>query len=173
MMASASTRILDNNLQLLFSTNHRTTHSRPCLFKADSIKNSYSLRSSWSPIKVTSSQGQHSAGNTPYVPKTDYQSSSSGNKYAVVSVSDKTDLPLIGRGLQNLGAPSLLPSSRNIFPFLDTVSKDAVEEACQSGIRVIAEHDEWSRRDEDDINCCNKYGVSLLCTKNIYYNLEH
>ncbi|GMN31344.1 hypothetical protein TIFTF001_048094, partial [Ficus carica] len=40
MMASASTRILDNNLQLLFSTNHRTTYSRPCLFKADSIKNS-------------------------------------------------------------------------------------------------------------------------------------
>lgn len=55
----------------------------------------------------------------------------------------------------------------------DTVSKDAVEEACRSGIRVIAEHDEWSRIDEDDINCCNKYGVSLLCTKNIYYNLEH
>lgn len=55
----------------------------------------------------------------------------------------------------------------------DTAGKDAVEEACRSGIRVIVEPDEWSGFDEDATNCCNKYGVSLLYAKDIYYNLEH
>lgn len=41
--------------------------------------------------------------------------------------------------------------------------KDAVEEACESGIGVIAEPG-GSIRDQDAIDCCNKYGVSLLFT---------
>ncbi|KAH7863714.1 hypothetical protein Vadar_021061 [Vaccinium darrowii] len=41
--------------------------------------------------------------------------------------------------------------------------KDAVEEACESGIGVIAEPG-GSIRDGDAIDCCNKYGVSLLFT---------
>ncbi|KAK9268002.1 hypothetical protein L1049_010440 [Liquidambar formosana] len=46
------------------------------------------------------------------------------------------------------------------FPF---AWKDAVEEACESGIGVIAEPG-GSIRDGDAIDCCNKYGVSLLFT---------
>ncbi|KAL2337224.1 hypothetical protein Fmac_011670 [Flemingia macrophylla] len=46
------------------------------------------------------------------------------------------------------------------FPF---AWKDAVEEACESGIGVIAEPG-GSIRDQDAIDCCNKYGVSLLFT---------
>ena len=41
--------------------------------------------------------------------------------------------------------------------------KDAVEEACEKGIGVIAEPG-GSMRDSDAIDCCNKYGVSLLFT---------
>ncbi|KAI8570957.1 hypothetical protein RHMOL_Rhmol01G0079800 [Rhododendron molle] len=41
--------------------------------------------------------------------------------------------------------------------------KDAVEEACESGIGVIAEPG-GSIRDGDAVDCCNKYGVSLLFT---------
>ncbi|KAL5995305.1 hypothetical protein ACLOJK_025363 [Asimina triloba] len=42
--------------------------------------------------------------------------------------------------------------------------KDAVEEACENGVAVIAEPG-GSIRDKDAIDCCNKYGVSLLFTK--------
>lgn len=41
--------------------------------------------------------------------------------------------------------------------------KDAVEEACEKGIGVIAEPG-GSIRDQDAIDCCKKYGVSLLFT---------
>ncbi|KAK3012363.1 hypothetical protein RJ639_012255, partial [Escallonia herrerae] len=51
-------------------------------------------------------------------------------------------------------------ASDAFFPF---AWKDAVEEACQSGISVIAEPG-GSIRDNDAIDCCNKYGVSLLFT---------
>lgn len=51
-------------------------------------------------------------------------------------------------------------ASDAFFPF---AWKDAVEEACQSGIGVIAEPG-GSIRDGDAIECCNKYGVSLLFT---------
>ncbi|KAK3017839.1 hypothetical protein RJ639_003349, partial [Escallonia herrerae] len=51
-------------------------------------------------------------------------------------------------------------ASDAFFPF---AWKDAVEEACQSGIGVIAEPG-GSIRDKDAIDCCNKYGVSLLFT---------
>lgn len=44
---------------------------------------------------------------------------------------------------------------------------DAVEEACQSGINVIAEPG-GSIRDADAIECCKKYGVSLIFT-----NIRH
>ncbi|XP_058721579.1 uncharacterized protein LOC131593251 [Vicia villosa] len=47
--------------------------------------------------------------------------------------------------------------------FFTFVWKDAVEEACESGIGVIAEPG-GSIRDQDAIDCCNKYGVSLLFT---------
>ncbi|TYH94622.1 hypothetical protein ES332_A12G052300v1 [Gossypium tomentosum] len=52
-------------------------------------------------------------------------------------------------------------ASDAFFPF---AWKDAVEEACESGIGVIAEPG-GSIRDGDAVDCCNKYGVSLLFTK--------
>ncbi|XP_026389321.1 uncharacterized protein LOC113284117 [Papaver somniferum] len=51
-------------------------------------------------------------------------------------------------------------ASDAFFPF---AWNDAVEEACQSGISVIAEPG-GSMRDPDAIDCCDKYGVSLLFT---------
>ncbi|KAI3777873.1 hypothetical protein L1987_47676 [Smallanthus sonchifolius] len=51
-------------------------------------------------------------------------------------------------------------ASDAFFPF---AWKDAVEEACKSGIGVIAEPG-GSIRDADAIDCCNKYNVSLLFT---------
>ncbi|KAK9111378.1 hypothetical protein Scep_018897 [Stephania cephalantha] len=51
-------------------------------------------------------------------------------------------------------------ASDAFFPF---AWNDAVEEACQNGIGVIAEPG-GSIRDADAIDCCNKYGVSLLFT---------
>ncbi|KAF7145336.1 hypothetical protein RHSIM_Rhsim04G0089200 [Rhododendron simsii] len=57
-------------------------------------------------------------------------------------------------------------ASDAFFPFefvCPSPWKDAVEEACESGIGVIAEPG-GSIRDGDAIDCCNKYGVSLLFT---------
>ncbi|XP_027341349.1 uncharacterized protein LOC113854526 isoform X2 [Abrus precatorius] len=51
-------------------------------------------------------------------------------------------------------------ASDAFFPF---AWKDAVEEACESGIGIIAEPG-GSIRDKDAVDCCNKYGVSLLFT---------
>ncbi|XP_062007503.1 uncharacterized protein LOC133724703 [Rosa rugosa] len=51
-------------------------------------------------------------------------------------------------------------ASDAFFPF---AWKDAVEEACESGASVIAEPG-GSIRDGDAIDCCNKYGVSLVFT---------
>ncbi|KAK2634985.1 hypothetical protein Ddye_029777 [Dipteronia dyeriana] len=51
-------------------------------------------------------------------------------------------------------------ASDAFFPF---AWKDAVEEACESGVGVIAEPG-GSIRDGDAIDCCNKYGVSLVFT---------
>ncbi|KAE9610732.1 hypothetical protein Lal_00021248 [Lupinus albus] len=51
-------------------------------------------------------------------------------------------------------------ASDAFFPF---AWKDAVEEACENEIGVIAEPG-GSIRDKDAIDCCNKYGVSLLFT---------
>ncbi|GAV81098.1 AICARFT_IMPCHas domain-containing protein/MGS domain-containing protein [Cephalotus follicularis] len=51
-------------------------------------------------------------------------------------------------------------ASDAFFPF---AWKDAVQEACESGISAIAEPG-GSIRDGDAIECCNKYGVSLLFT---------
>ncbi|CAK9162694.1 unnamed protein product [Ilex paraguariensis] len=51
-------------------------------------------------------------------------------------------------------------ASDAFFPF---AWKDAVEEACESGVSAIAEPG-GSIRDADAIDCCNKYGVSLLFT---------
>ncbi|KAK4406836.1 Bifunctional purine biosynthesis protein PurH [Sesamum angolense] len=51
-------------------------------------------------------------------------------------------------------------ASDAFFPF---AWNDAIEEACQNGIGVIAEPG-GSIRDADAIDCCNKYGVSLVFT---------
>ncbi|KAL9259050.1 Bifunctional purine biosynthesis protein PurH-like protein [Drosera capensis] len=51
-------------------------------------------------------------------------------------------------------------ASDAFFPF---AWKDAVEEACENRIGVIAEPG-GSIRDKDAIDCCNKYGVSLVFT---------
>uniref|UniRef100_A0A2N9IWY6 MGS-like domain-containing protein n=1 Tax=Fagus sylvatica TaxID=28930 RepID=A0A2N9IWY6_FAGSY len=55
-------------------------------------------------------------------------------------------------------------ASDAFFPF---AWKDAVEEACENGVSVIAEPG-GSIRDTDAIDCCNKYGVSLVFT-----NMRH
>lgn len=52
-------------------------------------------------------------------------------------------------------------ASDAFFPF---AWKDAVEEACESGVSVIAEPG-GSIRDKDAVDCCNKYGVSLAFTE--------
>ncbi|CAH9106452.1 unnamed protein product [Cuscuta europaea] len=51
-------------------------------------------------------------------------------------------------------------ASDAFFPF---AWNDAVEEACKSGVGVIAEPG-GSIRDKDAIDCCNKYGTTLLFT---------
>ncbi|XP_073001748.1 uncharacterized protein [Typha latifolia] len=51
-------------------------------------------------------------------------------------------------------------ASDAFFPF---AWNDAVEEACKNGVSVIAEPG-GSIRDSDAVDCCNKYGVSLLFT---------
>lgn len=40
---------------------------------------------------------------------------------------------------------------------------DSVEMACQAGVAAIA-HPGGSIRDQDAIDCCNKYGVALVTT---------
>eukprot|EP00803_Ostreobium_quekettii_P000663 evm.model.scf_287.8 EVM.evm.TU.scf_287.8 scf_287:70150-72214(-) len=40
---------------------------------------------------------------------------------------------------------------------------DAVEKACQAGVSAIA-HPGGSMRDQDAVDCCNKYGVALVTT---------
>lgn len=40
---------------------------------------------------------------------------------------------------------------------------DSVEKACQAGVKAIA-HPGGSMRDQDVIDCCNKYGVALMVT---------
>ncbi|XP_049362313.1 uncharacterized protein LOC125827002 [Solanum verrucosum] len=56
-------------------------------------------------------------------------------------------------------------ASDAFFPF---AWNDAVEEACQSGVSVIAEPG-GSIRDKDTVECCNKYGVSLVFTNVRYF----
>ncbi|CAL5072896.1 unnamed protein product [Urochloa decumbens] len=51
-------------------------------------------------------------------------------------------------------------ASDAFFPF---AWNDAVEEACENGIGIIAQSG-GSIRDEDAVACCNKYGVSLVFT---------
>ena len=48
-------------------------------------------------------------------------------------------------------------------PAHDAAWNDAVEEACQSGIGVIAEPG-GSIRDQDAVDCCNNYLVALVFT---------
>ena len=38
---------------------------------------------------------------------------------------------------------------------------DSVEKACQAGVKAIV-HPGGSMRDQDAIDCCNKYGVVLM-----------
>ncbi|KAL3692847.1 hypothetical protein R1sor_006498 [Riccia sorocarpa] len=52
-------------------------------------------------------------------------------------------------------------ASDAFFPF---AWNDAVEEACKAGVAVIAQPG-GSMRDQDAIDCCNKYGVAMLFTK--------
>jgi phosphoribosylaminoimidazolecarboxamide formyltransferase/IMP cyclohydrolase len=52
-------------------------------------------------------------------------------------------------------------ASDAFFPF---AWNDAVEDACKAGVKVIAQPG-GSMRDQDAIDCCNKYGVSMLFTE--------
>lgn len=49
-----------------------------------------------------------------------------------------------------------------ILLVLQTPWKDVVEEACESGVEVIAEPGGSIRGGGDAIDCGNKFGVSLL-----------
>lgn len=51
-------------------------------------------------------------------------------------------------------------ASDAFFPFS---WNDSVEMACKAGVRAIA-HPGGSMRDEDAVECCNQYGVSLYTT---------
>jgi hypothetical protein len=52
-------------------------------------------------------------------------------------------------------------ASDAFFPF---AWNDAVEDACKAGVKVIAQPG-GSMRDQDAIDCCNKYGVAMLFTE--------
>ncbi|CAG9467590.1 unnamed protein product [Pedinophyceae sp. YPF-701] len=45
---------------------------------------------------------------------------------------------------------------------------DTVEMACQAGVKAIA-HPGGSIRDQDAVDCCNKYGVALVVTGNRHF----
>ncbi|MSQ28579.1 MAG: bifunctional phosphoribosylaminoimidazolecarboxamide formyltransferase/IMP cyclohydrolase [Dehalococcoidia bacterium] len=51
-------------------------------------------------------------------------------------------------------------ASDAFFPF---AWGDSIEHACQAGVAVIA-HPGGSLRDQDGIDCCNKYGVAMVLT---------
>lgn len=51
-------------------------------------------------------------------------------------------------------------ASDAFFPF---AWNDSVEMACKAGVKAIA-HPGGSMRDQDAIDCCNKYGVALITT---------
>lgn len=51
-------------------------------------------------------------------------------------------------------------ASDAFFPF---AWGDSVEKACQAGVKAIA-HPGGSMRDQDAVDCCNKYGVALYTT---------
>ncbi|CAK9192004.1 unnamed protein product [Sphagnum jensenii] len=52
-------------------------------------------------------------------------------------------------------------ASDAFFPF---AWNDAVEDACKAGVKVIAQPG-GSMRDQDAIDCCNKYGVAMVFTE--------
>ena len=56
-------------------------------------------------------------------------------------------------------------ASDAFFPFS---WNDSVEKACQAGVAAIA-HPGGSMRDQDVIDCCNKYGVALVTTGNRHF----
>lgn len=64
-------------------------------------------------------------------------------------------LRVLGSNLQD----SVLASDA-FFPFS---WNDSVEIACKAGVKAIV-HPGGSLRDQDAIDCCNKYGVVLLTT---------
>jgi phosphoribosylaminoimidazolecarboxamide formyltransferase/IMP cyclohydrolase len=58
------------------------------------------------------------------------------------------------------GASGAALASDAYFPF---AWNDAVEDACKAGVKVIVQPG-GSKRDQDAIDCCNKYGVAMLFT---------
>ena len=65
--------------------------------------------------------------------------------------------------LLNCLVPVVLASDLASWLSISAAWNDAVEEACQNGIGIIAQPG-GSIRDEDAVACCNKYGVSLVFT---------
>lgn len=61
--------------------------------------------------------------------------------------------------LQSCKQGSVLASDA-FFPF---AWNDSVELACKAGVKAIA-HPGGSMRDQDALDCCNKYGVALVTT---------
>ena len=68
-----------------------------------------------------------------------------------------TDIAIEKAGVNVKGSAM---ASDAFFPFS---WNDAVENACKAGVEIIA-HPGGSMRDQDAVDCCNKYGVVLLTT---------
>ena len=68
-----------------------------------------------------------------------------------------TEIALEKAGLES---PGSVLASDAFFPFS---WGDSVEKACQAGVKAIA-HPGGSIRDQDVVDCCNKYGVALCIT---------
>lgn len=71
----------------------------------------------------------------------------------------KSALYKLCRGSELFVQGSVMASDA-FFPF---AWNDSVEMACKAGVKAIA-HPGGSMRDQDAIDCCNKYGVALVTT---------
>ena len=76
-----------------------------------------------------------------------------------ISIQLKSALYKLRRGSEVFLQGSVMASDA-FFPF---AWNDSVEMACKAGVKAIA-HPGGSMRDQDAVDCCNKYGVALVTT---------
>lgn len=78
-------------------------------------------------------------------------------------VSPEASLLLAQRYLNFRLVAGLQGSSLASDAFFPFSWNDSVEKACQAGVKAIA-HPGGSMRDDDAVECCNKYSVALVTT---------